>query len=150
VAQLVHEISIALLLAAALYAVSAFLLWWGRAPGKGVLPGVSYGLLPLGAAVVAKLHGHVCLGFACYTSCMVFCFGGGVFAGRLTARLAARSKSPLVVFLSAASMALLTGAIAGGCVGLHGIVGMTRGIGAGVVPMMLFRRAQHGPRHTPA
>jgi hypothetical protein len=148
VALLVHEISIPLLLAAALYAVSVFLLWWGRAPGKGVLPGVTYGLLPLGAAVLAKLHGHVCMGFACYTSCMVFCLGGGVLAGLLTARLAARSKSPLVVFLSAASMALFTGAIAGGCVGLHGIVGMALGIAAGIVPMMLFRRFRRGRSRT--
>ncbi len=143
-ALLVHELSIPLLLAAAFYAVSVFLLWWGRAPGKGVLPGVTYGLLPLGAAVVAKLHGHVYMGFACYTSCMLFCVGGGVLAGLLTARLAARSKSPVAVFLSAASMALFTGAIAGGCVGLHGIVGMALGIAVGFVPMMLFRRLQRG------
>ena len=37
-------------------------------------------------------------------------------------------------------MALFTGAIAGGCVGLHGIVGMALGIAVGIVPMMLFRR----------
>jgi len=143
VALLVHEVSVPLLLAAALYAVSVFLLWWGRAPGKGVLPGITYGLLPLAAGVVAKLHGHVCMGFACYTSCMLFCVGGGVIAGLLTARLAARSKSPLAVFLSGASMALFTGAIGGGCVGLHGIVGMGLGIAVGIVPMMLFRRPRH-------
>jgi hypothetical protein len=33
-------------------------------------------------------------------------------------------------------MALFTGAIAGGCVGIHGIVGMGRGIAAGIVPMI--------------
>lgn len=144
VALLVHEISIPLLLAATLYAVSAFLLWWGRVPGKGVLPGITYGLLPLAAGVVAKLHGHVCLGFACYTSCMLFCVGGGVIAGLLTARLAARAKSPLTVFLSSAAMALFTGAIAGGCVGLHGIAGMALGIAVGIVPMLLFREFRPG------
>ena len=41
-------------------------------------------------------------------------------------------------------MALFTGAIAGGCVGLHGIVGMALGIAAGIVPMMLFRRLRRG------
>jgi hypothetical protein len=64
-------------------------------------------------------------------------------AGR-TLGLQLRSKSPLVVFLSAASVALLAGAIGGGCVGLHGIVGMARGIAAGIVPMMLFRRGRAG------
>ena len=35
-------------------------------------------------------------------------------------------------------MALFTGAIAGGCVGLHGIVGMALGIAAGTVPTLLL------------
>jgi hypothetical protein len=39
-------------------------------------------------------------------------------------------------------MALFTSAIAGGGVGLHGIVGMTLGIAAGIVPMMLSRRVR--------
>jgi hypothetical protein len=39
---------------------------------------------------------------------------------------------------------LFTGAIAGGCVGLHGIVGMAIGIAAGIVPTMLFRRLRRG------
>jgi hypothetical protein len=37
-------------------------------------------------------------------------------------------------------MALFTGAIAGGCVGLHGIVGMALGIADGIVPIILIRR----------
>jgi hypothetical protein len=35
-------------------------------------------------------------------------------------------------------------AIAGGCVGLHDIVGMGLGIAAGTVPMMLLRRLRRG------
>ncbi len=42
------------------------------------------------------------------------------------------------------AMALFTGAIAGGCVGLHGIVGMGLGIAAGITPMILFRRLRRG------
>jgi hypothetical protein len=42
-------------------------------------------------------------------------------------------------------MALFTGAIAGGCVGFHGIVGMALGIAVGIVRMMLFRRMRRGP-----
>jgi hypothetical protein len=37
-------------------------------------------------------------------------------------------------------MALFTG----GCVGLHGILGMRIGIAAGIAPMMLFRRLRRG------
>ena len=41
-------------------------------------------------------------------------------------------------------MALFNGAIAGDCVGLHGIVGMGLGIAAGIVPMMVLRRWRRG------
>jgi hypothetical protein len=41
-------------------------------------------------------------------------------------------------------MALFTGAIAGGCVGLHGIMGMALGIAVGIVPMMLLRGFRRG------
>jgi hypothetical protein len=41
-------------------------------------------------------------------------------------------------------MALFTGAIAGVCVGLHGVVGMALGIAAGIVPMMVLRRFRRG------
>jgi uncharacterized membrane protein len=39
---------------------------------------------------------------------------------------------------------VFTGAIAGGCVGLHGIVGMALGIAAGTVPTLLLRRLRRG------
>jgi len=42
-----------------------------------------------------------------------------------------------------------SGAIAGGCVGLHGIVGMGPGIATGIVPMMLLRRLYRGKRVSP-
>jgi hypothetical protein len=42
--------------------------------------------------------------------------------------------------LSCTSTAIFTGAFAGGCVGLHGIVGMGLGIAAGIVTMMVLRR----------
>ena len=58
--------------------------------------------------------------------------------------MAARSKRFLIVFLSGASMAVFTGAIASGCVGLHGIVGTEHGTAAGFVPMMLLRCLRRG------
>ena len=140
VAFMVHEVSVPLVLASVLFLASMGLLWWGRAPGRGVLPGIAYGLLPLAGGVIGKLHGHVCMGFACYGVCMVLCVGGGVLAGLLIARVAARSENPLVVFFSAAATALFTGAIGSSCVGVHGVVGMGLGLGLGLIPMMALRR----------
>jgi hypothetical protein len=144
VALMVHEVSIPLVIAAVLYLASMFLVWWGRAPGRGVLPGIAYGLLPLSAGVIGKLHGHVCMGFACYGVCMPLCVGGGILAGLLIARVAARSENPLAIFFSAAATALFTGAIGSSCVGVHGVIGMGLGLGLGFGPLMVFRRAHRG------
>jgi hypothetical protein len=149
VVALVHEVSLPLLLGLALYLASVVLLWWGRSPGRSVLPGVVYGLLPLAGAVIAKLHGHMCMGATCYGMCVPLCVGGGAVAGLLVARLAARSETPAPVFLSAASTALLTGAIGGSCVGLHGLVGMALGIGAGVLPLLVVQRLRPRLSGTP-
>jgi hypothetical protein len=131
-----HEhVSAPLLLGSALYLGCAVLLWWGRSPGRSVLPGAVYGLLPLGGALVARLNGHVCMGITCYSTCLAYCVTGGLLAGLLLARHAVRSESPSVVFLSAAGTALLTGAVGGSCIGVHGIVGMAAGIGVGAVPL---------------
>ena len=135
VAALVHEVSVPLILGLLLYLASVTLLWWGRGPGRSVLPGVVYGLLPLTGSVIAKLHRHVCMGFSCYSTCMLYCLSGGVIAGLLVARLALRSQTPSAVFLSAAATALLTGAIGGSCVGVHGVVGMVLGFGLGAAPL---------------
>lgn len=144
VALMSHEVTLPLLLASLLYLVSMFLLWWGRAPGRSVLPGVIYGLLPLSAGVIAELHGHVCMGSTCFGVCLPLCIGGGILAGLFIARVAARSESPLSVFFSAAATALFTGAIGNSCVGFHGIIGMGAGIALGLVPMKVLRHLRHG------
>lgn len=107
VALVVRQASIPLAIGVALYAASAGLLWWGRAPGRGVLPGLLFGLVPLGAALIAPFHGHSCVGAACSRVCTLACFGGGLVAGLLIARVAARSPNPVALFLSAASVAFL-------------------------------------------
>jgi len=143
VAALVREVSWPLVLGLLLYGASVLLLWFGRSPGKSVLPGVVYGLLPLSGGVIARLHGHVCLGMSCYSTCLLYCVGGGVLAGLLVARLASRSDSPLAVFCSAAATALLTGAIGSSCVGVHGIIGMAAGIGLGALPQAVRWVTRH-------
>lgn len=139
VASVVREVSFSLVFGLALYVASTGLLWWGRAAGRSVLPGVAYGLVPLIAGVIAKVHGHMCMGTACVGMCMPLCVGGGVLAGLLVARLAARSDNPTAVFLSGASTAFLTGAIGGSCIGLHGVIGMAIGIAFGVLPLLALR-----------
>jgi hypothetical protein len=135
VAALLRDLSSPLLLGLALYFGCAVLLWWGRSPGRSVLPGVVYGLLPLAGSMVARMNGHVCMGMTCYSACLAYCVTGGLLAGLLLARHAARSDAPSVAFLSAAATALLTGAMGGSCIGIHGILGMAVGIGVGAVPL---------------
>lgn len=144
VAALVREVSWPLALGTLLYLASVVLLWVGKAPGRSVLPGVVYGLLPLTGGLVSRFNGHVCLGLSCYSSCLLYCVAGGVAAGVLVSRLAARSESSTAVFLSAAATSLLTGAIGISCVGVHGLVGMALGVALGAVPLgvrRVFRRA---------
>ena len=141
VALLMGQMSMPLVIGLVLYAASVGLLWWGRAPGRGVLPGLVYGLLPLGAALIANAHGHSCIGFACFRMCTLICFGGGLAAGLLIARLAVRSPNPSALFLSAASVAFLTGIIGGACMGIYPVIGMAIAIIAGFVPVALRSRS---------
>jgi hypothetical protein len=144
VAFLVRQVSWPLTLGVLLYFACVVLLWIGRSPGRGVLPGVVYGLLPLTGGLISRFNGHVCLGLSCYSSCLLYCVSGGVAAGLLVARLAAKSEAPAVVFLSAAATSLLTGAIGISCVGVHGLIGMAVGVALGAIPQGLrwaLRRA---------
>ena len=144
VSLFVGETSVPLAVGVALYAASVGLLWWGRTPGRGVLPGLVFGLVPLVAAIVANLHGHTCAGAGCLRTCTVICFGGGLIAGLLIARVAVRSANPLVLFLSAASVAFLTGVIGGACMGVYPVLGIAAAIALGLLPVLLRsrRRAQ--------
>jgi len=140
VALVVRQISVPLAIGVALYAASAGLLWWGRAPGRGVLPGLVFGLVPLGAALIANFYGHACVGPACFRVCTVACFAGGLVAGLLTARVAARSPNAMGLFLSAASVAFLTGVLGGACMGVYPVIGMGVAIALGVLPVALRSR----------
>lgn len=137
VAIVVREISMPLVCGVLLYLASVVLLWWGRSPGRGVLPGVTYGMLPLAGGVIAKFHHHACMGLSCYSTCLLYCVSGGLLAGLLVARFAMKSQTPVALFLSAAATALLTGTIGGSCVGGHGIIGMALGIGLGAITLVL-------------
>ncbi|HVW69151.1 MAG TPA: hypothetical protein VHB68_09255 [Steroidobacteraceae bacterium] len=144
VALVVRQASIPLAIGVTLYAASVGLLWWGRAPGRGVLPGLVFGLVPLVAALVANFLGHASTGSSCLQICTFACFGGGLVAGLLIARVAVRSPNPLALFLSAASVAFLTGVIGGACMGVYPVIGMAVAIAAGLLPVALRSRL-HAP-----
>lgn len=140
VALVVRQASIPLAVGVALYAASVGLLWWGRAPGRGVLPGLVFGLVPLVAALVANFYGHTCTGAACLRVCILACLGGGLVAGLLIARVAVRSPNPIALFLSAASVAFLTGVVGGACMGVYPVMGMAVAIAFGLLPVTLRSR----------
>jgi len=142
VALIVRQVSMPLAIGVALYAASVGLLWWGRAPGRGVLPGLVFGLVPLAAALFANFHGHACIGAACFRVCTLTCFSGGLVAGLLIARVALRSPNPLALFLSAGSVAFLTGVIGGACMGVYPVIGMAVALAFGLVPVALRSRAR--------
>src|SRR5690606_32334085 len=57
--QLSERLVSTLAFGAATFVLAGVLLWYGRAPQKAVLPGVTWGLVPLGFALVAN-QVHVC------------------------------------------------------------------------------------------
>ena len=134
-------IHIVYLLAAASFVLGLHLMTSPATARHGNLLSAAGMAIAVVSTIAVLTHDHVITALATIVLTVGVLSGG--LAGLLTARLAARSKSPLAVFLSGASMALFTGAIGGGCVGLHGIVGMGLGIAVGIVPMMLFRRPRH-------
>ena len=140
VTLIVGHTSIPLVVGVALYAASVGLLWWGRVPGRGVLPGLVFGLVPLAAAVIANYHGHTCAGPSCFRICTLACFSGGLVAGLLLARVARRSSNPVALFLSGASVAFLTGIIGGACMGVYPVIGMAAAIAFGFLPIALRPR----------
>jgi hypothetical protein len=142
VAVIVRQASIPLAIGVTLYAASVGLLWWGRVPGRGVLPGLAFGLVPLAAALTSNFIGHHCVGTACFHLCTLICFSGGLIAGLLVARIAVRSPTPVALFLSAASVAFLTGVIGGACMGVYPVIGMAAAIALGFLPVALRFRAR--------
>lgn len=122
----------------------AVMLWYGRDPQKAVLPGIAAGLVPLTFALCAN-HIHSCSAGVCNSLCMPACMLGGAIAGLAVAVVGNQRKGGIWFWLSASSLALLTGAMGCSCIGYSGVVGLGLGFGAGVVPGLL-RRALDGKK----
>ncbi len=114
------------------------MLWYGRDPQKAVLPGIAAGLVPLVFALCANQI-HACGPDGCGSLCVPACTLGGVVAGLAVAGVGNQRKAGPWFWISASSLALLTGAMGCMCVGYSGIVGLGIGLGAGVVPGLLRR-----------
>jgi hypothetical protein len=119
-------------------AVGAAMLWYGRDPQKAVLPGVAAGLVPLALAFCAN-HMHSCGADGCNSLCVPACALGGVVAGLAVASVGNQRRAGIWFWLSASSLALLTGAMGCACIGYSGVLGLGIGFGAGVVPGLLRR-----------
>jgi hypothetical protein len=118
--------------------VGAFMLWYGRDPQRAVLPGVAAGLVPLVLALCAN-HVHACGSSSCSSLCVPACAFGGLVAGLAVASVGNQRKAPVWFWLSASSLALLTGAMGCACIGYAGVAGLGVGFAVGVVPGLLRR-----------
>lgn len=134
--QLSERLVSTLVFGAATFVLAGVLLWYGRAPQKAVLPGVMWGLVPLGFALAAN-QVHVCGPNGCSSLCLPACALGGLIAGIAVARVGARRKLGTWFWLSASAVALTTGAMGCACIGYTGVVGLVLGFAAGALPLLL-------------
>lgn len=137
-ASITHRPSSALWFGFATVTVGAVMLWYGRDPQKAVLPGIAAGLVPLAMALCAS-HIHMCGPEGCTSLCVPACTAGGAIAGLAVAAVGNQRKAGLLFWLSASSLAVLTGAMGCACLGYSGVVGLGVGFTLGVVPGLLRR-----------
>jgi hypothetical protein len=133
-----HRPTAALWFGVATILSGAVMLWYGRDPQKAVLPGVTAGLVPLAIALCAN-RVHACGPDGCSSLCVPACTFGGMVAGLAVASIGNRRKAGVWFWLSASSLAILTGAMGCACIGYSGVVGLGIGFAAGVVPGLLRR-----------
>ncbi len=124
----------ALLFGSLMFLSGVLLLWYGRDLRRAVLPGLCAGLAPLTLALCANSYGHVCMDGSCTTLCLPACTLGGLVSGLAIAAVGRRGHHRSGFWISASSIALLTGAMGCTCIGFSGVIGLTLGYGAGLVP----------------
>lgn len=119
-------------------ALAGVLLWYGRDAQKAVLPGIAAGLVPLLLALCANRM-HYCGPDGCTSLCVPACTLGGGLAGLVVARIGRQKGVGVWFWLSASTLALLTGAMGCSCIGYSGIVGLGLGFGGGLLPGLIGR-----------
>ena len=119
----------ALWFGAALLIVATASLYFGRAPGRAVLPAFVLGLIPFSALLIVHAVGsHSCHAGGCAPLCLPTCGVSGLVAGGLLAIIAIRSRASLGFIAAAAPMVWLVGALGCPCVGMASVLGMALGI----------------------
>lgn len=131
-------------IAAVLFVVVAALVWRGEGFGRGVVPGLLAGALPLAGMGLARLGGHACNHHFCTDTCLPACLAGGLVAGLLAARVSTRragdEASSGIDLRAGASMLVVGGVtLAMGCMasGLGGVFGLATGVALGLAPGMI-------------
>jgi len=122
----------------ATFVLAGVLLWYGRDPQRAVLPGVAAGLVPLLLALCANRM-HYCGPDGCTSLCVPACTLGGGLAGLVVARVGRQRRAGVWFWLSASTLALLTGAMGCSCIGYSGILGLGLGFAGGLVPGLIAR-----------
>jgi hypothetical protein len=134
--KLAHDVVLASVVGAVMFAAAAIFFWRGLGWARGVLPGVAAGVLPFAAMHAAQLYGHACAGSACFSVCVPAAAVSGTVAGALIGRFASHGTNVRASWLSASLFAALTGSLACACVGAGGLVGLAAGLVVGSVPLV--------------
>lgn len=121
-----------------LLVLSAYLLWRGQAPARGLVAGLKAGLVPLALSHGANLYGHICTASGCTSLCVPACALGGVVAGGIVAWSARSAARPNQVLAWGAATACLVGAFGCACVGFGGMAGMVLGTALTLVAARLW------------
>ena len=110
-----------------LFVSGVLALWYGRDPGRGVLPGVLAGGGALVLVLCANQMGHFCTGERCMSWCLPACIVGGLLAGSGVSLIGVRERRGAGYWGSATLVTLATGALGCSCVGFSGIIGLAVG-----------------------
>lgn len=127
---------------AASLVIGGVLLWRGGGLQRALVPGVTAGLVPLVFSLCANRYGHACFGSLCMQVCLAASALGGVGAGVMVSRWAARQHERSFVVATAAALGLLVGSMGSSCVGINGVYALALGFAATLtVGLLLARRA---------
>ena len=117
----------AIVLGPLLFGGGVLALWYGREPGRGVLPGALAGGVALVLVLCANQMGHFCTGERCLSWCLPACITGGLLAGGVVSLIGVRQRRGAGYWASASGITLLTGALGCSCVGFSGMIGLAVG-----------------------
>jgi len=122
-----------------LLATSVLFLFQGRAYGRALLPGLLAGAIPFGLCALASRAGVVCTAQVCVQLCLASCISGGLIAGFLVGRRAAKLPSGRLGFLASAGwVTVVVATPVCAIAGASGVLGMLFGLAVGTAPGLLL------------